>query len=426
MGVHALDTGHRTDLESVQRLVAEAVEISITVNRIEGVELASLLFQTQPPLDSAGFMHQFIISRLQCAATPQIIGERNCGSYNHCAMSTRTLSVPSSHDTRRHEGWDTTRLPKPRQGKSRGRGRVRTIDFPVRRDGSVVRAQQTDRIVRGSNPTSASQLSLSRLGQLGSIPAFLPYSGGMTARHQNGVTAERVRGSTPTSASRLSPSSFGQPGSILALVLPSGGMAVRHRKDATAKRYDFSLGDLTASQPSCLIRVAWQLGTERVPQLNDSFNASSPDVKPNEYSFSCNTFSVPSCHATRRKYEGHYTARPEQPGTVLALVLLSGGIAARRRKGATAEQLLLSTISRTLRGEKDQLVKTRHRHLDFSCLGLGNLALAQPSCFRRVAQQLGTRRVLQPEESPSSKPRTQQLYFVLQQTEMVTQVSLFS
>ncbi|KER30810.1 hypothetical protein T265_02849 [Opisthorchis viverrini] len=39
--------------------------------------------------------------------------------------------VPNCHATRRkHEGWDTARLPKPRQGKSRGRGRGRTTDLP--------------------------------------------------------------------------------------------------------------------------------------------------------------------------------------------------------------------------------------------------------------------------------------------------------
>ncbi|KER30201.1 hypothetical protein T265_03353 [Opisthorchis viverrini] len=39
----------------------------------------------------------------------------------------KTLSVPSCHATRRHEGWDTARSPKPRQGKSRGRGRIRAF-----------------------------------------------------------------------------------------------------------------------------------------------------------------------------------------------------------------------------------------------------------------------------------------------------------
>ncbi|GAA47720.1 hypothetical protein CLF_100720 [Clonorchis sinensis] len=38
----------------------------------------------------------------------------------------------SCHATRRkQEGWDITRLPKPRQGKSRGKGRVRNTDLPL-------------------------------------------------------------------------------------------------------------------------------------------------------------------------------------------------------------------------------------------------------------------------------------------------------
>ncbi|KER25995.1 hypothetical protein T265_06685 [Opisthorchis viverrini] len=46
--------------------------------------------------------------------------------------NTRTLPVPSCHVNRRkHEGWDTARLPKPRQGKSSGGGRIRTTDLPV-------------------------------------------------------------------------------------------------------------------------------------------------------------------------------------------------------------------------------------------------------------------------------------------------------
>ncbi|KAG5441065.1 hypothetical protein CSKR_105653 [Clonorchis sinensis] len=50
----------------------------------------------------------------------------------------------------------------------------------------------TDRKVRGSNPTSASRLPLSRLGQPGSIPALVQPSGGMAVRHRKGATAERL------------------------------------------------------------------------------------------------------------------------------------------------------------------------------------------------------------------------------------------
>ncbi|KER29330.1 hypothetical protein T265_13378, partial [Opisthorchis viverrini] len=53
--------------------------------------------------------------------------------------------------------------------------------------------ERTDRKVRRSNPTSASQLLLSRFGQLGSIQAFVVPSGDKAARHRKGATAERLR-----------------------------------------------------------------------------------------------------------------------------------------------------------------------------------------------------------------------------------------
>ncbi|KER20588.1 hypothetical protein T265_15284, partial [Opisthorchis viverrini] len=49
----------------------------------------------------------------------------------------------------------------------------------------------TDRKVRGSNPTSATRLPLSRLGRPGSIPALLLPPSCMAARHRKGVIAER-------------------------------------------------------------------------------------------------------------------------------------------------------------------------------------------------------------------------------------------
>ncbi|KAG5447756.1 hypothetical protein CSKR_106792 [Clonorchis sinensis] len=49
----------------------------------------------------------------------------------------------------------------------------------------------------------------------------------------------QVRGSNPTSASRLPLSRLGQPHSIPTLMLPSGSMTARHRKDVTAERFSF-------------------------------------------------------------------------------------------------------------------------------------------------------------------------------------------
>ncbi|GAA56555.1 hypothetical protein CLF_111095 [Clonorchis sinensis] len=49
------------------------------------------------------------------------------------------------------------------------------------------------------------------------------------------------------------------------------------------------------------------------------------------------------------------------------------------------------------------VVRTRPLPLDFPCLGLGNLAVSQPSCFLWVAWQLGTERVLQLNDSSEAK-----------------------
>ncbi|KAG5443950.1 hypothetical protein CSKR_113806 [Clonorchis sinensis] len=68
----------------------------------------------QPDSPHCGLIHTFYLN------APEPI--RNCS----------TLPVPSCHATRgKHEGWDTARLPKPRQGKSRCRGRVRTTNLPA-------------------------------------------------------------------------------------------------------------------------------------------------------------------------------------------------------------------------------------------------------------------------------------------------------
>ncbi|KAG5443961.1 hypothetical protein CSKR_103782 [Clonorchis sinensis] len=54
-----------------------------------------------------------------------------------------------------------------------------------------LQCESTDRNDRGSNPTSASQIPLSRFGQPGKIPAIVLPSGGMAARHREGARAER-------------------------------------------------------------------------------------------------------------------------------------------------------------------------------------------------------------------------------------------
>ncbi|KER25110.1 hypothetical protein T265_07397 [Opisthorchis viverrini] len=103
--------------------------------------------------------------------------------------------------------------------------------------------------VRRSNPTSASRLPLSRLGQPDSIPGLVSPSCGMATRHRKGATAERcflfpttqIQSAISVSNHFTNFPPLGQPGSIPALVPTSGGMTARHQKDVTASSIQFFL-----------------------------------------------------------------------------------------------------------------------------------------------------------------------------------------
>ncbi|KER21882.1 hypothetical protein T265_14990, partial [Opisthorchis viverrini] len=118
---------------------------------------------------------------------------------------------------------------------------------------------------RGSNPISAPRPPLSRLVQPGNIPALVQPSSGMAVRHLKGETAERFTHSfiwyvgetfLATTYTWLSGRSANSLTVVqtrsLPLVLPCLGLC-----------------NLAISQPSCNLRVAWQLGTLRVRQRND-------------------------------------------------------------------------------------------------------------------------------------------------------------
>ncbi|KER27945.1 hypothetical protein T265_05144 [Opisthorchis viverrini] len=192
----------------------------------------------------------------------------------------------------KHNSWDTARLPKPRQ-KLRGRGRIRTTDLAIK-----VPINRPHMYTQPKPMVSFDKISLMRYYTVKMKSAEARWTKWLECE----FTDHRVRSSNPTSASRLPLSRLGQPGSIPALVQPSGGMVARHRKGATAERFiylfytkglhllstnlmegrsvfqipplplDFrclGLGNLALPQPSCFPRVAWQLGTKRVLQLND-------------------------------------------------------------------------------------------------------------------------------------------------------------
>ncbi|KAG5444759.1 hypothetical protein CSKR_114306 [Clonorchis sinensis] len=98
--------------------------------------------------------------------------------------------------------------PSLDMGKPRGRGRVRTTNLPRRAPGG------TPTTVRGCDEF---------------VPVRIHIQGGMAQWLEREFTDQKVRGSNPTSAPRLPLSRLGQPGSIPALVHPSGGMVVRRR-----------------------------------------------------------------------------------------------------------------------------------------------------------------------------------------------------
>ncbi|KAG5452507.1 hypothetical protein CSKR_103309 [Clonorchis sinensis] len=124
-------------------------------------------------------------------------------------------------------------------------------------------------------------------------------------------------GSNPTSASRLPLSRLAQPRSIQVFVLPSGGEAVRHRKGATAERLFIiycTVCEARSGDNKSLIST-------RCPKQLEH-KSTDPEVRGSNSTSACR---LP-------------LSRLEQPGSIPALVQPSGGMAARHRKGVTAER----------------------------------------------------------------------------------------
>ncbi|KER24376.1 hypothetical protein T265_07935 [Opisthorchis viverrini] len=201
---HAIVSGNLSFLGDA---VPTCISINLKLSPCRGGGRASLLTGTQFPKVQPyqEGQRQFEYKRATCYADLKSGFLNNNGGKK--SFSCSTLSVPSCHATRgKHEGWDTARLPKPRQGESRGRGQVRTTDLPVtpnaaavmfvRRTAGPKKARQksemvewlqrkfTDRGVCSWNPTPASQFFLFRFAHTGSTPALVPPSGGIAVRHR--------------------------------------------------------------------------------------------------------------------------------------------------------------------------------------------------------------------------------------------------
>ncbi|KAG5445375.1 hypothetical protein CSKR_104637 [Clonorchis sinensis] len=213
--------------------------------------------------------------------------------------------------------------------------------------------------------------------------------------------------------------------------------------------YERCLGNLAVSQPSCFLRVEWQLGTGRVLQLNDvcMYDLRSPspteldtnlfilfeELPKNILRGKLLFFALLLIHGsfggevaqrlererTDRKVRGSNPAsasrlplsRLGKPGSIPALVLPSGGMAARHRKGATAERFFFTALQlNTVKAVHYQLQKTvfssctsKQRATSKGLISVYHFYLIQtnsyndrgleishPSCFLRLAWQLGT------------------------------------
>ncbi|KAG5448238.1 hypothetical protein CSKR_105737 [Clonorchis sinensis] len=163
----------------------------------------------------------------------------------HFVGAKRTFPVPSCHATqRKHEGWDTARVPKPRQGKSRGRGRVRTTDLPKIPGHSLMSKR-----VKGNRPVNRVECALE-------IQQYQNVTFG-----DGGVFLRDLSCSTVLSDIQCLSARDGS------VVILTGRCVVRTRP----LPLDFSflgLGNLAVSQHSCFLLVARQLGTQRALQLN--------------------------------------------------------------------------------------------------------------------------------------------------------------
>ncbi|KAG5441345.1 hypothetical protein CSKR_103221 [Clonorchis sinensis] len=311
-----------------------------------------------------------------------------------------------------------------------------------------------DRKVRGSSPTSASRLLLSRLGQSGRIPALVLPSGGMAVRHRKAVTPFRCLAAMPPEGSTRAGILPGCPsldrGSREAEVgfEPRTFRSSQIRENQAGFRYGLSCFDyiFTGSEmapwleceftnrkvratwqypsphtSSCFLRVAWQLGTERMLQLNDFFIYS-----PCDKSSSCVALSDDHRLQARRslvRTQLHHfdcscldlnTLAISQPSCLLRVVwqLGTGSVLQLNDRSLMT---LFKLQSKAILGHQHEehhrtcmqcwmsanlltgrsVVRTRLLPLDFPCLGLGNLTVSQPSYNLRVAWQLGIERVLQ-------------------------------
>ncbi|KAG5442289.1 hypothetical protein CSKR_104861 [Clonorchis sinensis] len=177
------------------------------------------------------------------------------GVLLYILFSCTTLPVPSCHANRRkHEGWELPGCPSLERGSRDAEVGFEPWTFQKWKNQNVFTERRHVRHTR-------LQLELKRVHDISrsfnyfatDLDIFSQDPWEVLAERMTGLrwlkwverefTDRKVRGSNPTSASRLPLSRLGQPGSISALVLPSGSMAARHRKGVTTEHFGFLLGE---------------------------------------------------------------------------------------------------------------------------------------------------------------------------------------
>ncbi|KAG5454558.1 THO complex subunit 3 [Clonorchis sinensis] len=233
--------------------------------------------------------------------------------------------------------------------------RVRLYSNPV---ANLIYVQK----VRGSNPTFASQLPLSSLGQPGSISALMLPSGGMAARHRKGVSQlnscyysvrsmeirglgspdESQEGLVTYEYDRMNDQRFPLLKSPLEWPVRTLGFTHDAKLLAAASEDHFiDIGHVETGEQvfqvgihsSATFVLCWhpkqylltyssEAKYEREQGVIRLFGFPSDSIRTSfslrlgvnfKKSFSCNTLSVPSCHAARKKHEGWHNARLIKP-----------------------------------------------------------------------------------------------------------------
>ncbi|KER19713.1 LOW QUALITY PROTEIN: hypothetical protein T265_15468 [Opisthorchis viverrini] len=247
---------------------------------------------------------------LSCPRSPMSIGSSTAARNRMAVFEKNRPAVEPfrCHATLRlHEGWDTARLPKPRQGKSRGRGQVRTTDLLISKFALLP--------LGPSRPRSwAFQHKF--VVRTRPLPLDFPYLGlGNLARSQPSCNL--------WVAWQLGTERFMK---FLQVAPVYRGVHFTRGRDGPS-----GLGNLAVSQPSCFLRVQWQLGTGRVLQLDPILLLISYILH------STNPMNVKTTRDSNPASQP-FLSRLGQPGSISAFVLLSGGMAHTHLRRVTSER----------------------------------------------------------------------------------------